>query len=296
MTLLELFCQIDDFATFYEAATGQRLLTDGSARRHRSLSMHPSEIMTILIHFHQSHYRNFKQYYLQHVSLHLRSEFPHLPSYSRFVEWTSLCLLPLVIYLVLHLGPCTGISFVDSTKISVCHNRRISQHKTFQGLAARGKTSVDWFYGFKLHLLLNDRGELIWFQLTAGNVDDRKSLYEMIVSPKSEIFGKIFGDKGYISQSLFEKLLREHHIQLVTGLKKNMHTDKPNVLEDAVLLRKRSVIETIIDQLKNVSQIEHSRHRSPTNFLVNLVCGLIAYGHQDKRPAFREDPTILQAA
>ena len=91
--------------------------------------------MTILIHFHQSHYRNFKQYYLQHVSLHLRSEFPHLPSYSRFVEWTSLCLLPLVIYLVLHLGPCTGISFVDSTKISVCHNRRISQHKTFQGLA-----------------------------------------------------------------------------------------------------------------------------------------------------------------
>ena len=82
MTLLELFCQIDDFATFYEAATGQRLLTDGSARRHRSLSMHPSEIMTILIHFHQSHYRNFKQYYLQHVSLHLRSEFPHLPSYN----------------------------------------------------------------------------------------------------------------------------------------------------------------------------------------------------------------------
>lgn len=118
----------------------------------------------------------------------------------------------------------------------------------------------------------------------------------MIVSPKSEIFGKIFGDKGYISQSLFEKLLREHHIQLVTGLKKNMHTDKPNLLEDAVLLRKQSVIETIIDQLKNVSQIEHSRHRSPTNFLVNLVCGLIAYGHQDKRPAFREDPTILQAA
>ena len=279
MTLLELFCQIDDFATFYEAATGQRLLTDGSARRHRSLSMHPSEIMTILIHFHQSHYRNFKQYYLQHVSLHLRSEFPHLPSYNRFVEWMSLCLLPLVIYLVLHLGPCTGISFVDSTKISVCHNRRISQHKTFQGLAARGKTSVDWFYGFKLHLLLNDRGELIWFQLTAGNVDDRKSLYEMIVSPNSEIFGKIFGDKGYLSQPLFEKLLREHHIQLVTGLKKNMHTDKPNLLEDAVLLRKRSVVETIIDQLKNVSQIEHSRHRSPTNFLVNLVCGLIAYGH-----------------
>ena len=118
----------------------------------------------------------------------------------------------------------------------------------------------------------------------------------MIVSPNSEIFGKIFGDKGYLSQPLFEKLLREHHIQLVTGLKKNMHTDKPNLLEDAVLLRKRSVIETIIDQLKNVSQIEHSRHRSPTNFLVNLVCGLIAYGHQDKRPAFREDPTILQAA
>ena len=133
----------------------------------------------------------------------------------------SLFLLPLIIYLVLHPGPCTGISFVDSTKISVCHNRRISQHKTSQGLAARGRTSVDWFYGIELHLLLNDRGELIWFQSTAGNVDDRKSLYEMIVSPNSEILLKISGDKGYLSQPLFERLLREHSIQLATGLKKN---------------------------------------------------------------------------
>ena len=155
---------------------------------------------------------------------------------------------------------------------------------------------MGWFFGFKLHLLFNDQGEVVWLLLTPGNVDDRVALTDMLEQDECNIFGKIFADKGYISQPLFEKLLREKHIALITGLKKNMHTNKPMLAEDALFLRKRSIVETIIDQLKNISQIEHSRHRSPQNFLVNLICGLIAYCHQPKKPALPIFPQVLQAA
>jgi transposase len=173
----------------------------------------------------------------------------------------------------------TGISFIDSTRIIVCHNKRIHSHKVFNKLAKRGKTSVGWFYGFKLHLIVNDRGELLAVKLTAGNVDDREPVPEMT----REIFGKLFGDKGYISQKLFD-LLFEQGVQLITRIKKNMK-NKLMPLMDKILLRKRSIIETINDQLKNMSQIEHTRHRSIAGFMLNLLGGLIAYTYHEKKPS-----------
>ncbi|SDY84258.1 Transposase DDE domain-containing protein [Nitrosomonas sp. Nm58] len=137
--------------------------------------------------------------------------------------------------------------------------------------AARGKTSVDWFYGFKLHLIINDQGELLSVKITAGNVDDRDPAPELARS----LFEKLFGDRGYISQPLFEQLWEEG-VQLVTKLRKNIRS-KLLPLFDKLLLRKRSIMETVNDQLKNISQIEHSRHRSPFNFFVNLIAELVAY-------------------
>ena len=217
--------------------------------------MYPSDIMTILIHLNHSRYRDFKSYYNKFVCPFLSKHFPALPSYTRFVEWQSRCLLLLTMYLVHCFGTCSGTSFVNFTKLSVYHNHRIGQHKTFAGLDERGKTSVDWFYGFKLHLLINDASEILWLQLTLGNVDDRKSLLDTIDSPVLEIFGTVTGDKGSISQKLLQHLLTEHHVRLVTGLKKNMHPHTPALSEDALLLRQRSIIGTVIDQLKNISQI-----------------------------------------
>jgi len=140
-------------------------------------------------------------------------------------------------------------------------------------------TSMGWFDGFKLHLVVTDQGELVAFCLTPGNVDDRKPVPQLA----ARLWGKLVGDRGYISQALFEELFAEG-VQLITPIRKNMK-NRLMPLWDKLLLRKRSIIETINDQLKNISQIAHTRHRSVTNFLVNLLAGLLAYSHQPKKPS-----------
>ncbi len=291
-SLVELFVSVDDFCITFLPKYQQRLLSSGVIRRQRARSLSISEVMTILIHFHQSHYRNFKAYYCEYVLVHLRKEFPGLVSYSRFVEFMPSALLPLCAYLrLVCLGDCTGISFIDSTSLDVCLNQRIASHKVFAGLAQRGKTSTGWFFGFKLHLVFNDRGEILNVTLTPGNVDDRKPVPELV----KRLFGKLFGDKGYLSQPLFEELYRTFGIQLITKIKSNMK-NRLMPFADKLLLRKRAIVETIIDQLKNISQIEHSRHRSVTNFLVNVLCGLIAYAHQPVKPSIGRDTLAALAA
>jgi transposase len=247
--------------------------------------------MTILIGFHQSCYRNFKTYYLEKVQSQWQDAFPGLVSYQRFVECMPSTLLPLCAYLRSCFGRCSGINFMDSTSLKVCHNRRIRQHQVFKNLAMRGKTSVDWFFGFKLHIVVNDKGELLNFVLTPGNIDDRTPVPKLL----QQLFGKVFADKGYVSQQLAKQLLESIGVQLITKLKRNMK-NRLMPLTDRLLLRKRSIIETIIDQLKNISQIEHSRHRSPVNCLVNIVCGLIAYCHQPKKPSIALEHNLLPSA
>ena len=272
-SLVELFCDVDDLCQDFMPVFEKHMLESGLIKRRRARSLAVSEVMTILIHFHQSHYRKFKAYYCQHVQEHFGSEFTGLVSYQRFVEFIPSVLIPLCAYLQMRcFGTCTDISFIDSTPIVVCHNLRIKQHKVFAGLVQRFKSSTGWYFGFKLHLVFNDRGELLNLALIPGNVDDRKPVPKLV----KELFGKLFGDKGYVSQPLFELLLDTFNIQLITKLRSNMK-NRLMPLADHLLLRKRSIIETIIDQLKNISQIEHSRHRSFANFIVNLLAGLIAY-------------------
>jgi hypothetical protein len=275
-----LFSDIDDFCQNFEPRWHSHLIEGGHKTRSRAKSMCLSEIMTILVTFHQHHYRNFKHYYLDHVSVYWSQAFPRLPSYGRFVEWIPQTILPLCVYLKRCFGACTGISFIDSTCLKVCHNRRISGHKVFKNFAARGKTSVDWFFGFKLHLVVNENGELLNMTLTPGNTDDRKPVPDLI----SSLFGKVFADKGYVSQSLATQLFESEGIEFFAKPRRNLKNQLMR-LNDKLLSRKRSIIETIIDQLKNISQIEHSRHRSPVNFCTNVLCGLIAYCHQPKKPS-----------
>ena len=290
-SLLELFVSVDDFCQVFLPFWERKLMQDGSKKRHRAGEMSISEIMTILIHFHQSHYRDFKTYYTDHVCKHLRNEFPRLISYERFVILMPSVLGPMSAYLKSLYRGCHGISFLDSTALSVCDNHRIHNHKVFAGLAQRGKGSMGWFYGFKLHLVVNDRGELLACQITPGNVDDRQPVPTLA----RRLFGKLIADRGYISQALFEQLLDTFGVQLITKLRKNMK-NRLIPLMDKLLLRKRAIIESLVDQLKNISQIEHTRHRSPTNCFINIIAGLIAYCHQPKKPSLNLCPAGLLSA
>lgn len=278
MNLEELYCSVDDFMKLFLPVYKKRLLADGQKRRNRSGQMSLSEMISIVILFHQAGYRCFKHFYQGYVRLHLQSAFPSLISYSRFIQLMPSMAVPLCAYLQSCYGKPTGISYIDSAKLSVCHNLRIPRHKVFADIAERGKTSCGWFYGFKLHLIANEQGQLLAVKLTPGNIDDREPVPDLV----TELFGKLFGDKGYISQSLAEQLALQN-IELITNVRRNM---KPKALTllDKILLRKRFIIETMIDQLKNISQIEHSRHRSLWNFMVNLAAGLVAYCHQPKKP------------
>jgi len=274
---------VDEFLKEYDSVIKSHSLDEGAPkkRRNRKFTMSNSEIMTILILFHSSSFRNLKHFYL-FVRAHMQKDFPHTASYNRFVKLQRKVCIHLAIFLeTKSLGQCTGISFIDSTPIRSCHIKRKRQHKTFNEFDRKVKSTLGWFYGFKLHLIINDKGGLLDFLLTPGNVDDRAPLKYM--SFHKRIFGKLFGDRGYISKDLFEQLFIDG-VHLVTRLKKGMK-NALMLQHDKIMLRKRSLIETVNDQLKNICQIEHTRQRCFPNFIINLLSALVAFSFFDKKPS-----------
>jgi hypothetical protein len=277
----DIFCIVDEFCKNFEQTTKNFII---GKRSTRPSTMSNSEVISILILFQMSGFKCFKHYYIHYVQRHMQAEFPKTVSYNRFIELSQGVIMPLTIFLKTCCGgACTGISFVDSTPIRVCKNKRIKANKVFKGIAAVGKSTMGWFYGFKLHIVINDRGEILNFLISQGNMDDREPLKSEGFLKK--IFGKLFGDKGYISQNLFEILFTDG-IHLVTGIRNKMKNSLMS-MNDKIMLRKRSVIETINDELKNICQIEHSRHRSFTGFIVNILAGLTAYSFFPKKPSIK---------
>ena len=281
MDIITLFCELDDFFLAYDQYQAQHQLPEtlGTGNtRGRPRNLHPSEVMTILVHF---HHKNFKTYYQDYVCCELRWTFPNLVSYSRFVQLSQEVLVLLSIFLNTRFGECSGISFIDSTPLVVCHNRRISTHRVFTGYAGRSKTSMGWCFGFKLHLVINDQGEPLAALVTAGNVDDRKPVPQFC----QELYGKVYADKGYIKKDLWETL-QEDGVTLIYKVRKNM---KPEPLSDvdAALLKKRMLIESVYKELKSQTEIQHTRHRSCANFQVNTVAVLIAYTCLNKKPSLK---------
>lgn len=282
--ITEIFCSVDDFCKEISITMEGYLLTSRSPKklRNRKFTMSDSEVITIMILFHLMRYRDLKHFYINYVQTHMKSEFPVTVSYNRFVELQRKAFLPMCIYLKKNrLGNCSGISFIDSTPIRACHIKRERQNKVFKELATKGQCSLGWFFGFKLHIVINDKGEIIDFLFTPANTDDRQPLKDKNFHKR--LFGKLFGDKGYISQSLFEEMFIDG-IHLITKPRKNMKNSLMHI-HDKVILRKRALIESVNDELKNTCQIEHTRHRSVDNFLANLVSGLIAYSFLQKKPS-----------
>jgi hypothetical protein len=277
--LISIFCSIDDFCTSFEPEFNRILLS-----KYRYLTRTPRlqlcEIMTIVVLFHFSKFRTFKDFYLFQRSF-LIQFFPSLISYNRFIELIPRSVFPLFCYLFFSFEQCSGISFIDSTILTVCHIRRASSHKTFRGIASKGKTSTGWYFGLKLHLVINEYGGLQAFQLTSGKTHD---LIPVDFLTK-KLFGYLFGDKAYLSQKMFKKLY-ERGLKLVTKIRSNMKNKLMSPWEK-IMLQARGLIESVNNRLKNGCQIEHHRYRSPINFLANLFGGLAAYQLQPKKPSIR---------
>lgn len=291
--ITEIFCIADDFCKEFEVELDKIGLPkqENTKRRNRKWRMSKAEIMTILICFHLSGYRNFYHYYAIFVKNNLADLFPKQLSYNRFLELEARVSLEMAMFLqICCFGKCTGISFIDSTCIPVCNNKRISRNKVFKDYATIGKSSMGWYFGFKLHLICNERGEILNFMLTKANVDDRSERVFNRLS--NNVFGKLFADKGYISQGLFDRLFNDG-INIITGVRSKMK-NKLIPLYDRLLLRKRSIIETINDELKNVAQLVHTRHRSIYNFCMNALGAIAAYCFLEKKPAVNFDFCIEQ--
>lgn len=277
----DIFCTVDEFCLEFQKFTQPFVIGNPPKKKPK---MSNAEVVTIMILFQLSGFRAFKHFYICYVQKHMRQEFPQTVSYNRFTELMQSNLMCLTMFAkTCALGSCTGISFVDSTPIRVCGNKRIKRNKVFKDLATTGKSTMGWFHGFKLHIVINDRGEILSFCVTRANVDDREPLKSEAFLKK--IFGKLFGDKGYISEKLNQMLFVDG-IQLITSIRNNMKNSLMT-MSDKILLRKRSIIETVNDELKNICQIEHSRHRSVVNFMNNLVAGIVAYSFFPKKPSLK---------
>ena len=279
MQIIELFCIVDDFVKQFDQLYPQEKISHQTKKiRNRSCKTSLSEVMTILMLFHRSHYRTFKHFFLLNVKVNMKHLFPQLVGYSRFVQLMSHAFFPMFCFVKQHQGAWGELQFVDSTVLTCCHVKRASSHRTFRSSARWGKTTTGWFFGFKLHLIINQHAEIVAFRITKGNIDDRKPVLGMVNGKK----GKLFGDRGYISEKLRTDLLKKGML-LITKLKRDMK-NKLMTTYDKLMLRKRALIESVHNLLKSDCQIEHHRHRSPWNFLSNLFSALGAYCLNPNKP------------
>ena len=265
-----LFTFVDDFSKGFEAWYKKQLIGKGKIQRNRPSRLSLSEILTILVAFHQSGMACFKYFYLT-LCQHGRSLFPGLVHYDRFVALMKRAFPGLLCLLKSLQGEITDYLFIDATPMALCHGLREKRHKTFKGLSAKGKTSTGWFFGLKLHLLFNMKGEIVRLVITPGNGDDRKPVPGMMKG----IISKLIGDKGYISKKLFHHLF-EQGVPLITKVKKNM---KNCLMEmaDKLMPMRRPFVEMIFSSLKSLNTLIHHRHRCVINAFAHLLAAFINY-------------------
>ena len=280
--LVEIFIKCDDFMLELEDFFSKHSLPnlDKHILKKERL-MTRSEMMTIVIFYHYSGFKCFKYYYKIVIKNLLKKYFPASFSYSRFIQLMPELNLYLTIFMTaFRLAAPTEANYIDSKRLVVCHNRRIKNNKVFKNLAKRGKSSTGWFFGFKLHLVINHLGQIVLFRISQGNVADNN--HNLLKSIANKLQAFLFGDRGYISKITEE--LKEKGLHLITKLRKNM---KPKNLipKEKYYLKHRGLIETVFDFLKHIFDIEHARNRSQANYFVNVLSAIIAYTFYDNNPS-----------
>lgn len=285
---VELYVEIDDFSRKIYSELNQRGIGNGKRFEIYTPGLNLAEILTILILYHFSNHKCFKHYYLAKVYHNYKKYFPLLPSYNRFVERISEVSFLTALFLQYRLNKFPGNGFIDSTPLAVCTNKRTNSHQVFKCIASIGKSSKGWYYGLKLHVICDFYGNIVKCLVTTASEHDLKIAKELL----DGMNGKIFADKGYIGKKEFIELL-EQGLILVTSVRKNMK-NRLLTLWDRILLKKRSLIESIFNIMKNVFEIEHSRHRSINNASVHILTVLVAYCLKPNKPQVRFTNSELQ--
>ena len=261
--IITIYYLIDNFCKIYKEWEKKQLIPTKNIReRDGYLSL--GELMTIVIYFYLSPCKDFKNYYLYFLPSKYRGYFK-LPSYARIVQLWPRLIMPLCAMFQIVKGEETGIYFIDSTKLQICHNKRTTQNRSFNRIAKIGRSSYGWFMGFKLHIIINHKGGIMAIKITKGN----KSDLSVVESLSTGLKGSMYGDKGYISKNLFNTLFSKG-LRLFTTIRKDMKNHLLS-LSDKILLKKRVLIESVFNVLKNSMHLEHSRHRNPINFLVHIL-------------------------
>lgn len=294
MDIVELYVILDDFCKKFMPRYIKLLKNKGIKVRNKSCVLEMSEIILIIALFPDSGYKCFKWYYIEKVCNSYRTYFPNLPSYNRFVELMPESLLILARFMnylmYMFRKQSTGVNFIDSTRIPVCHNKRTHSHKVFSSIAEIGKSTMGWFYGFKLHFIIDIYVHITSYKFTKGNKDDKSPVLQLT----KNIWGKLFGDKGYIGKELAEEL-DNNGITLITPYKKNMKARLlPVNFFDIIMSKKRVLIESVTNILKNKLQLCHTRHRSIKNFCVHLLAVLIGYQLSPNKPSISINNDNLQ--
>jgi hypothetical protein len=283
LKVIQIFCELDDFINAVEKFVDRKLIGSSSPQSVHQPGISLSEMMCIELLYHLSGYKCFQYYYQQQVEHgDLKSYFPAAPSYNRFVQLKPRMLPVMIMYLnCCRIGQLCGVYYADSTRIVVCHNRRIQNNRVFYGKASRGKSSVGWFYGFKLFLVVNAFGEIIKVLFTTGNVADNNT--DHLLKLFDKLKGWVFADKGFIVPQKTQERLLQKGLRLITTIRSNMKNRLMNY-QQKLLLKKRGMIDSIYDILKSVCDIEHTRHRSPVNALLNVFAAICAYSFLDRLP------------
>lgn len=283
--IITLYSLIDDFCKLYTEWEKANLVPS-TKQRHREGQLSLSELMTVILFFYFSAYKDFKNYYMQYFCGE-RSNLFRLPTYSRVISLWPKIMTPLVILLHSMTGEHTGIYFIDSTKLQICHNKRTRSNRVFAKKATIGKSSYGWFMGFKLHLIINNRGQVMAIKITQGHKSDLSVASDLA----KELCGKLFGDKGYISKKLFEDLYNRG-LKIITGIRKDMKNHLLDV-EEKIMLRKRSLIEGVFNILKNRMELEHTRSRSPLNYLIHILACIVSYSITKLNPKLNLQPILI---
>lgn len=277
--LIKLFIEVDDL---YKAYWSYRTQNGAAVQPPRQVTvLSGSEVCTILVAYHYSGYKNFEYYYRQCITKQYADCFPQAPTYECFLSYLPKSLELLYLWLLYSISRSqrTGMYFIDSKKLQVCHLKREHSHKVFAGIAAKGKTSTGWFFGLKLHLVINNLGEIVAFKITSANVADNN--HDLLKELLDSLQGYCVGDKGYLT-ALFDFFLAKG-LHLIYKPRKNMKKlPVQNHLNH--MLDKRAVVESVFDILMTICDIEHSRHRKPTNAFAHIVAALLAYQHLEQKP------------